>query len=220
VSEFRAAVTPAIRRATPDDADFIAWTILAAQRGHRPRGWFDIALNWPEQLSRAFVRRIALAHKRSWWHTSHFLIAEADARPAAALCALPARGSGKDARAAITEVANAAELDATELEAMWQRGAYARTCWTTGDEDNWLIEHVAAEPSHRGRGLVQALLDDALAAGKAAGYRRACIVFYIGNDAAERCYAKAGFTFAEEKRDPQFEALTGAPGFRRFERAI
>jgi translation initiation factor 4G len=214
------SVTPTIRRAAPDDADFIAWTILAAQRGHRPRGWFDIALDWPEPLSRAFVRRIALAHKRSWWHISHFLIAEADGRPAAALCALPVSGSGKDAQAAITEVANAAELHTSEMQAIWQRGAYSRTCWTTGDDDNWLIEHVAAEPSHRGRGLVQALLDHALAEGKAAGYRRACIVFYIGNDAAERCYAKAGFTFAEEKRHPQFEALTGAPGFRRFERAI
>jgi GNAT superfamily N-acetyltransferase len=211
---------PAIRRATPDDADFIAWTILAAQRGHRPRGWFDIALDWPEPLSRAFVRRIALAHQRSWWHTSHFLIAEADGRPAAALCALPARGSGNDARTAITEVANAAELDATEIQAISRRGAYARTCWTTGDDDNWLIEHVAAESSHRGQGLMQALLDHALTAGKAAGYRRACIVFYIGNVAAERCYAKAGFSFAEEKRHPEFEALTGAPGFCRFERAI
>jgi ribosomal protein S18 acetylase RimI-like enzyme len=213
-------VTPTIRRATPEDADFIAWTILTAQRGHRPRGWFDIALDWPEPLSRAFVRRIALAHKRSWWHTSHFLIAEADGRPAAALCALPARGSGNDARTAINEVANAAELDTSEMQAIWQRGAYSGTCWTTGDDDNWLIEHVAAESSHRGRGLVQALLEHALAAGKAAGYRRACIVFYIGNDAAERCYVKAGFTFAEEKRNPEFEALTGAPGFRRFERAI
>jgi ribosomal protein S18 acetylase RimI-like enzyme len=214
------AVTAKIRRATPDDADFIAWTILTAQRGHRPRGWFDIALDWPEPLCRAFVRRIALAQQRSWWHTSHFLIAEADGGPAAALCALPARGCGKDARTAIGEVANAAELDATEMEAIWRRAAYSRTCWATGDEDNWLIEHVAAKPSHRGHGLVQALLDQALAAGKAAGYRRACIVFYIGNEAAERCYARAGFSFAGEKRDPEFEALTGAPGFRRFERAI
>jgi ribosomal protein S18 acetylase RimI-like enzyme len=213
-------VIPAIRRATPDDADFIAWTILAAQRGHRPRGWFDIALDWPEQLSRAFVRRIALAQSRSWWHTSHFLIAEADGRPAAALCALPVSGSGKDARAAITEVANGAELEPSEMQAIWQRGAYSRTCWTTGDDDNWLIEHVAAKPSQRGRGLVQILLDHALAAGKAAGHTRASIVFYIGNEAAERCYAKAGFAFAEEKRDPEFEALTGAPGFRRFERAL
>jgi translation initiation factor 4G len=213
-------VAPTIRRATPDDADFIAWTILTAQRGHRPRGWFDIALDWPEPLCRAFVRRVALSQSRSWWHTSHFLIAEADGRPAAALCALPARGSGKDARTAIIEVANAVEFDAAKMQAVSARGAYSRTCWTTGDDDNWLIEHVAAEPAHRGRGLVQALLDDALAAGQAAGYRRACIVFYIGNDAAERCYAKAGFSFAEEKRDPKFEALTGAPGFRRFERAI
>jgi ribosomal protein S18 acetylase RimI-like enzyme len=213
-------VRPTIRRATPDDADFIAWTILAAQRGQRPRGWFDIALDWPEPLCRAFVRRIALAHQRSWWHTSHFLIAEADGRPAAALCALPAGGSTKDARSAIVEVVNAAELDAAEQSAIWRRGAYSGTCWTTGDDNNWLIEHVAAQPLHRGRGLVQALLEHALTAGKDAGYKRACIVFYIGNEAAERCYAKAGFVFAEEKRDPEFEALTGAPGFRRFERAI
>jgi translation initiation factor 4G len=213
-------VTPTIRRATPDDADFIAWTILAAQRGHRPRGWFDIALDWPEQLSRVFVRRIALAQSRSWWHTSHFLIAEAGGRPAAALCALPVGGSSKDARSAIVEVANAAELDAAEQSAIWRRGAYAAKCWTPGDDGNWLIEHVAAEPTHRGQGLPLALLDHALRAGKAAGYTRASIVFYIGNDAAERCYARAGFAFAEEKRDPEFEALTGAPGFRRFERAI
>jgi ribosomal protein S18 acetylase RimI-like enzyme len=213
-------VTSTIRRARPEDADFIAWTILAAQRGHRPRGWFDIALDWPEPLCRAFVRRIALTPSRSWWHTSHFLIAEVDGRPAAALCALRAGGSAKDARSAMVEVVNAAELDAAEQSAIWRRGAYSGTCWTTGDDNNWLIEHVAVEPLHRGRGLPQALLEHALTAGKDAGYKRASIVFYIGNEAAERCYAKAGFVFAEEKRDPEFEALTGAPGFRRFERAI
>jgi ribosomal protein S18 acetylase RimI-like enzyme len=213
-------VTSTIRRARPDDADFIGWTILAAQRGHRPRGWFDIALDWPEPLCRAFVRRIALAPSPSWWHTSHFLIAEVDGRPAAALCALPAAGSGNDARVAMTEVANAVELDAAEMQAIRQRGSYVARCWIPGDDGNWFIEHVAAQPSHRGRGLVQALLDRALAAGKAAGCKRASIVFYIGNEAAERCYAKAGFVFAEEKRHPEFEALTGAPGFRRFERAI
>jgi hypothetical protein len=67
---------------------------------------------------------------------------------------------------------------------------------------------------------VQALISHALAAGKAAGFERASISFVIGNDAAEQCYAKAGFAFAEEKRDPAFEAITGSPGFRRFTRAI
>jgi len=67
---------------------------------------------------------------------------------------------------------------------------------------------------------MQTLIAHALAAGKSAGYTRASISFLIGNEAAERCYAKAGFSFAEEKRDAAFEALTGAPGFRRFERKM
>lgn len=83
-----------------------------------------------------------------------------------------------------------------------------------------MIEHVVTRPAYRGRGLVQTLLDHALKIGRAEGFKRASIGFYIGNDVAERSYAKAGFSFAEEKRDPEFETLTGAPGFRRFERAL
>ena len=93
-------------------------------------------------------------------------------------------------------------------------------CWVQGGEEDWLIEHVASQPAARGRGLVQALIAQALSAGRAAGFSRASITFLIGNDAAERCYARAGFAFAEEKRDAGFEALTGSPGFRRFARAI
>ena len=213
-------MTPAIRPARPEDAGFIAWTILTAQRGHRPRGWFDISLNWPEPQCLAFVRRIATAQRQSWWHVSQFIIAELEGEPAAALCALPAAGTRAAARSAIEEVAAERGLDASELSAIWRRGAYAANCWVQGGDGDWLLEHVAALPSHRGRGLVQALIDRALAAGKAAGFKRASISFLIGNEAAERCYAKAGFGFAEGKRDPAFEALTGAAGFRRFERAI
>jgi hypothetical protein len=83
-----------------------------------------------------------------------------------------------------------------------------------------MVEHVASLPAYRGRGLVQSLIGRMLLSGKAAGFARATITFLIGNAPAERCYARAGFAFAEEKRDPAFEAITGAPGFRRFERAI
>ena len=121
------------------------------------------------------------------------------------------------ARAAIEEVAAETGADADGIVA---RGGYARNCWVQGGEGDWLIEHVANLGSHRGGGLVQALIARALADGKAAGYSRASISFVIGNHAAERCYTKAGFAFAEEKRDAAFEALTGAPGFRRFARGM
>jgi ribosomal protein S18 acetylase RimI-like enzyme len=209
-----------IRRARIDDAKFIARTILAAQRGHVPRGWFDIALDWPEPRCLAFVERIATAQTQSWWHASQFILAEVDGEPAAALCAMPAAGTVSAGRSAITEVAEHFGLHASETAAILRRGAYAANCWIQGGEADWLIEHVATLPMYRGRGLVQALIDHALLAGQSAGFERASISFLIGNEAAQRCYAKAGFTFAEEKRDLDFEAMTTAAGFRRFERRL
>jgi translation initiation factor 4G len=209
-----------IRSARPDDAPFIARMILSSQRGNRPRGWFDIALGRPETECLDFVARIAAAQNVSWWHVSQFLIAEVDGEPAAALCALPAAGTGAAAWRAIEEVGAATGLVATELDAIRRRGAYSRGCWVQGGDADWLIEHVAADPTRRGRGLMQGLIAQALAKGKAAGFRTTSISFLIGNEPAERCYARAGFAFAEEKRDAAFEALTGAPGFRRFARAM
>jgi len=209
-----------IRRARIDDAKFVARVILSAQRGHVSRGWFDIALDWPEPRCLAFLERIATAQAQSWWHVSQFILAEVEGELAAGLCAMPAAGTVSAGRSAIMEVAEHSGLNASETAAIFRRGAYAANCWIQGGEADWLIEHVASLPTYRGRGLAQALIDHALLTGKSAGFERASISFLIGNEAAQRCYAKAGFTFAEEKRDFDFEAITSASGFRRFERRI
>jgi ribosomal protein S18 acetylase RimI-like enzyme len=206
-----------IRQGRPDDAAFIAHIVLLSQRGPRPLGWFDFALDQPEPQVRDFLTRLAVAKPRSWYHVSQFLIAEVDGKPAAALCAMPSRETRDTMRSAIEDVALAAGISAADI---FVRGSYARGCWVQGGEEDWLIEHVATLSEYRGRGLVQVLIDHALAAGRLAGFERASISFLIGNAAAERSYAKAGFSFAEEKRDASFEALTGSPGFRRFARAI
>src|ERR1700683_431768 len=164
-----------IRPARPDDAKFIARTILSAQRGHVPRGWFDIALDWPEPRRLAFVEKIATAQRQSWWHVSQFILAEVEGEPAAGLCAMAAAGTLGAARSASAEVAESFGLDASETAAIFRRGAYAAGCWVHGGEGDWLIEHVASLPRYRGRGLAQALIDHALLMGKAAGFARASI---------------------------------------------
>jgi translation initiation factor 4G len=209
-----------IRSARPEDADFIAQTILSSQRGYRPRGWFDVALGLPETQCREFVARIVVARAVSMWHVSEFLVAEIDDKPAAALCALPAAGTGPAAWRAIEEIAAATGLAPPELAAIRQRGGYTRACWVQGGEGDWMIEYVATDPAYRGRGLVQSLIAHALEKGRAAGFARATISFLIGNEPAERAYTKAGFVLAEEKRDPAFEAIIGAPGFRMFARVM
>lgn len=79
---------------------------------------------------------------------------------------------------------------------------------------------MATHPFYRGLGLTKALLERALEEGQAAGFHRASIPFYIGNVAAERCYTQVGFELAEEKCDAAFGKVTGAAGFRLFERAL
>lgn len=209
-----------IRSARPEDADFIASIILSSMRGYRSRGWFDVALGWPEPKCLEFIARVATARAVSMWHVSQFLVAEIDRKPVAALCAVPAANTGPAAWRAIQEVGFATGVTASELHAIWQRGAYTRACWVQGGEGDWMIEHVATDPAYRGRGLMQALIAQALDKGRAAGFHRATISFLIGNEPAERAYAKAGFALAEEKRDPAFEAIIGAPGFRMVARTM
>src|SRR5947208_3239506 len=154
-----------IRAGRADDAAFIAHTILLSQRGPRPLGWFDFALAQTEPQVLDFLERIAVATPRSWYHVSQFLIAEIDGKPAAALCAMPARETRDTMRAAIEEVALATGVSAADI---FTRGAYARHCWVQGGDEDWLIEHAASQPSARGRGLMQSLIAPALSAGKAA----------------------------------------------------
>ena len=137
-----------IRSARPEDAGFIAQTILSSQRGYRPRGWFDVALGWPDAQCREFIARVAVARAVSMWHVSQFLIAEVDGKPAAALCAVPAAGTGPAAWRAIEEVAAETALDPSELETIRRRGAYTRACWVQGGEGDWMIEHVATDPAY------------------------------------------------------------------------
>ena len=72
---------PEIRAGNADDADFIARTVLSAQRGPLPRGWLDIALDRSEPQVLDFLKKLAVAKPRSWYHAAQFWIAELDGVP-------------------------------------------------------------------------------------------------------------------------------------------
>lgn len=209
---------PTIRPARTEDAEGAARTILAAQRGPVPRGWFDIALNWPEPQCLGFVERIARADA-ILRHTSQFIIAEVDGNPPRH--SVPCLYGTASPRDRLSRKSRAMGWSASELSEIFRRGACTANCWVQGGVGDWLIEHVAVQSSLSPRRAC-AGVDRPRARGRQGGhFERVLISFLIGNEAAERCcYAKAGFVFAEEKRDPQLEALTGAPGSCRFERAI
>jgi ribosomal protein S18 acetylase RimI-like enzyme len=209
-----------IREARPQDAEFLAWAILTAARGHLQRGWFDIALNQPEKACLEFLMRLSITDTPSWWHYSRFLVVEGQARPVAALSAFRAGDAYPLSQAAISETAEALGIPGPEQAAIWQRGGYLFLCATGSHEDCWTVENVATLPSHRGSGFATALLERAIDDGRAQGLKEAQITVFIGNRSAERVYEKAGFRVAGEERHPDFEAAAGAPGLRRFIRPL
>ena len=85
---------------------------------------------------------------------------------------------------------------------------------------DWFIEFVATRPEYRRRGLVDALMYEAIRQGVERGCSLAEIMILAGNDPRQRAYEKVGFVVHDEYGSPEFEAAIGAPGFRRLLRRL
>jgi len=209
-----------IRPAVSTDAPFLAWAMLTAARSHLARGWFDIALARPEAECLEFLRHLAVTQARSWWHFSHFHVAEVAGVAAAALCAFHGSDPYVASGPAIDEVFASLGASKTESDALWARGSYIFTCTFEPHDAAWTIENVATLPRFRKNGLAGELIRHVLPKGRRLGMREAQITFLIGNDPAERAYANAGFEFAGERRSAAFEETVGVAGLRRYVKAL
>ncbi len=212
-------MTVTFRSATPDDAPFLGWASVMASRSQLARGWFEIVLQRDDAFCFEFARHLVLAKAVSWWHWSLFRVAEVDGKIAAAMCGFGDDSVYHASSAAMAEAGDAMGIGKDEQAQFWPRGAFIISP-ATGEDDAWTIENVATAPEFRGRGIATDLLRSELDVARAAGFKRAQISFFMGNDPAERAYAKAGFRFAEEKTAPDFEAALGIPGIRRFARDL
>jgi len=74
----------------------------------------------------------------------------------------------------------------------------------------------ATRPEYQRRGLAGRLLDEVLREATNRGCGLAQITTFIGNDAAQPVYEKAGLTRSNEKRCSEMAAVLNAPGFARF----
>ncbi|MBV9904421.1 MAG: GNAT family N-acetyltransferase [Alphaproteobacteria bacterium] len=212
-------MTTIIRRATPDDAAFLGWASVTASRSQLKRGWFEIVLQRDDAFCFEFAKYLTLAQAVSWWHWSLFLVAEVDGVVASAMCGFGDESVYRNSMAAMAEAGDKMGIPKAEQAEFWPRGRFIISP-ATGEDGAWTIENVATLPEYRGRDLVGALMTAELDVARSKGFRRAQISFFMGNDAAERAYTKAGFAFAEEKTAPDFEAVLGIPGIKRFARDI
>lgn len=210
----------ALRGARPTDEPFLAEVLEMAGRGHLVRGPWE--LTFPEAPERSVaLERIAGGDVPSWCHRSVFRVAELDGEPGAALVAFDAGEVGEETlRQALLPVFAALGWTPDRMmEAGTRLAPYSR-CFPDMPPGSWIVENVGTRPAARRRGLVHALLESALESGRQSGRRTAQISCLIGNDPAQRAYEKVGFRVVEERCDPEFERLLGAPGFSRMTREL
>jgi GNAT superfamily N-acetyltransferase len=192
---------------------------VAAARSQLERGWFEIVLQRDEDFCVRFATLLTLAKAKSWWHWSLFHVADVDGVLASAMCGFGDESVYYASRDAMAEAADKMGIPKSEQAQFWPRGSFIASA-ATGEDGAWTIENVATAPEFRTKGVTLALMEAELGVARVAGFKRAQISIFIGNDRAEKTYAKAGFIFAEEKHTPDFEAALGIPGTQRFARDI
>lgn len=210
-----------IRRGHADDAEFLAWVMLAASRAHMARGLWDVIIGADEAGCLDYLRRLALAEPRSLYHCESFLVAEADGAPAAALCGFSIQDAWAIAGQAMSNVQRDLGWTEEQTAASYGRvGPLWANCLPPDAGADFAIESVATRPEYRRWGLVRALIGEALQTAPARGCRLAQIVTYIGNQAAIAAYEKSGFRIQDQQRCRDMEAMLGAPGFVRLTREL
>jgi translation initiation factor 4G len=194
--------------------------ILAAQRGHLERSFWDHLLGGSEERVVRYLEALTTTEQPHYVHHSIFLVAEVGGRPAAALSGYFAdelRSGGQLERGMV--LASAATGVMLEADAM----ARALTILHVSAEHvpgAWIIESVATAPEFRRRGLVDGLMEAIMERGRERGASVSDISVFIDNEAAQRAYEKAGFSVISEKRHPKFEAVYDTPGIRLLRRGL
>ena len=214
-------MSPTIRRATRDDAEFLAWVMLASSRSHISRGAWDLIIGGDDAQCLDYLKRLVLAEPRSLCHYGSFLVAEVDCQQAAALCtSKPAEGGWTLVGQAQAHVERDLGWTETDKAASHQRFAPMLACMPPAAGADWFIEFVATHPEYRRRGLVDMLMREAIRQGVESGCSLAEIMILAGNDPAQAAYEKVGFVVHDQCGSRELQAAIGAPGFRRMLRKL
>jgi ribosomal protein S18 acetylase RimI-like enzyme len=214
-------MTTTVRRASRDDAGFLAWVMLSASRAHLSRGVWDLLIGSDDAGCLEYLRRLAVAEPRSLCHYESFWVAEVDGRLGAALSGFDMRADGWTI---IGEAMSSVQHDLgwtdADVAASQKRLAPVWACFLPDVGADWGIENVATLPERRGRGLASTLMDHVLREGRERGFRRAQITTLVGNDAAQTVYRRSGFRFLDEKRCRELLSVLDASGFVRLIREL
>jgi ribosomal protein S18 acetylase RimI-like enzyme len=205
-----------IRRAAPQDASFIAWTVLTAARSHCPRAIWDVILGDDENFEMEYLTALASTSAIHNVRTDCFCIAEIDGFCAAALGGYDPREFGSQSLIkGVEEIKVRLGLQRPSDDHRKAVSDEIRSCVPEDYKQAWRIEYAATRPEYRGRGLMTDLVQRQMDEGRLKKLPYAQINIFIGNEPAQRIYEKLGFRIIDQKLNETFQKEIGSPGIAR-----
>ncbi len=198
-----------IRKATEDDAAFIAWAILKGSRSGKKVGLFDLIFQNSDSdtLSKHLIA-LTLSTTKSFCHFSNFLIAEESGNTVGALC-------GYEPRIATQEMLSEALEGLGVDEAYKERIASYLLCMPELDRQTWVLDFMQVKDEAHELTVLKELVQKSLLTARLKGYRKAETMIEIGEAEQKISYEKLGFKFLDEKRSDYYFETFGRKGIMR-----
>lgn len=195
-----------VRKATSDDAPFLAKMILKSTRAGKKIGIYDLIFstnNNEEILSN--LEKLTTTNAKNSCHYSNFLIAEVDGKSVGSLCSYEPRIATKDVfLESLIEIG----IDASESECL----AVVNVCGFDLNSRILIFDYMEELEGFLDVSVLRALMHKSLLNARLKGYRIAQAIVEIGALETIMNYKKLGFKESKEKECELYKEMFGRAG--------
>lgn len=195
-----------IRKATVEDAPFLAKMILQSSRAGKALGIFDLIFNADnDKTILSKLESLTKTNAKTRCHHTNFLIAESDGKSIGTLCSYEPRIATKEAFMDALEEVGCDKDISESLEVLY--------CCDFGLNNRTLMFDFMEElEGFIDVGVLKALMQKSLLTARLKGYRIAQALVEIGSLETILFYKKLGFKVVEEKECELYKEKFGRAG--------
>ena len=188
-----AVMSIAYRPATPGDAAALAELIYLAGQSQYSDSAYNLSLGGSRDEQLNEIEKLTKTESRSWFHYSHFEVAEAEGRIIAGAAGFDRITADEKIPGALREI-GWSEGAITELN---ERLEEIYACFPPEPSGYWTLDHIAVLPAWRHQGLARRTITRVLERGRSQGFRYSKLDLFHGNTAARALYESLGFQWSE-----------------------
>lgn len=195
-----------VRKASSDDASFLAQMILKSSRASKKIGSFDLILkSSSDKEVLDLLEKLTKTNSKSHLHYSNFLVAEVDGIRVGTLCSYEPRVANQEAfNKALEEVG----VDIVENESL----EVLRLCGFELNNKILRLDFMQEIDGFVDVGVLKALMQKALLNARLKGYRLAETIIEKGSLEDLMYYKKLGFRESKQRECDSYKELFGRSG--------